>query len=165
MSFHHTIDVDAPALERGTLCAPILDRLPAWFGAGALLCATPADIDATPTLLAHVQGNLYGFLSFKRHNTYAAEIILLGVQPDAQSVGIGRALLRYLEKDLHRHEVEYVHVFLPTPEQDDKHYAKTRRFFFQQGYRPMLELPERLAANRPALLMAKKLKGGLATLF
>jgi ribosomal protein S18 acetylase RimI-like enzyme len=89
----HNVVVQGPTLGRSAVCEPILRALPAWFGIEKATRQYIQDIDALPTFLALIDGEVVGFLTLKQHTAYAAEIHVMGVRPEIHRRGVGRALV------------------------------------------------------------------------
>ena len=62
----------------------ILRSLPQWFGIEQVLIQYLEEIEKLPTLLASVEEKYAGFLTYKQHNKYAAELYLMNVYPKYQ---------------------------------------------------------------------------------
>lgn len=115
------------------------------------------DIEVLPTFLAFMDKKVIGFLTLKQHNEYATEIHVMGVYPEAHRKGIGHALLIKAEKFLERKGVEYLQVKTLSSSHPDKHYARTRAFYFAMGFRPLEEFKALCNEENPCLLMVKNL--------
>jgi len=136
---------------------PVLRLLPEWFGLEAALVQYQAEIDSLPTFLAQDGGQVLGFLSIKQHYPFAAEIYVMGVRPEAQRGGIGRALVEAAQTWLRGQQVEYLQVKTLGPSNDDAHYARTRLFYQAQGFRPLEEFKQIWDENNPCLVLVKRL--------
>jgi chloramphenicol 3-O-phosphotransferase/GNAT superfamily N-acetyltransferase len=150
-----------PDLGLAAVCEPILRALPAWFGIESAVQQYVRDIDNMPTILANGNGQALGFLTIKLHNSYAAEIHVMGVRPEAHHQGIGRALLGRTEACLCQQGIEYLQVKTLSGVHPDPGYAQTRAFYQAMGFRPLEELPEFWDAENPCLMMIKKLDAQL----
>lgn len=91
------IALAGPFYGKGEVCQSILRVLPQWFGRETALIQYLKEIEMLPTLLAVVDNECVGFLTFKQHNEYAAELYVMGVRPEYHRQGIGRALALLLE--------------------------------------------------------------------
>jgi chloramphenicol 3-O-phosphotransferase/ribosomal protein S18 acetylase RimI-like enzyme len=148
-----------PDLGLAAVCEPILRALPAWFGIERAVLQYVRDIETMPTILACVGGQVLGFLTLKVHNSYAAEIHVMGVRPEAHHQGIGRALLDRAEAYLAQQGIDYLQVKTLSAVHPDQWYAKTRAFYQAMGFCPLEELPDFWDAENPCLMMVKKLDG------
>jgi ribosomal protein S18 acetylase RimI-like enzyme len=151
------ITLQGPSLGRASLCEPILRALPEWFGIEEATRQYIRDVEAMPTFLATLDGQVVGFLTFRQHSDYAAEIHVMGVHPRAHRRGVGRALMEALEAHLQAQGIEYLQVKTLSPAHPDKNYAKTRAFYHALGFRPLEEFPDLWGEQNPCLQMIKYL--------
>lgn len=149
--------IEGPLLDQAARCEPILRALPDWFGIETAIVHFVNEIDRLPTFLALQDEQVLGFLSLKQHNSYAAEVYLIGVQMTAHRQGIGRQLMQQAEAFLQTQRVEYLQVKTLSAAHPDKGYAKTRSFYLALGFRPLEELAELWGKENPCLLMVKRL--------
>jgi GNAT superfamily N-acetyltransferase len=140
---------------RSVLCRSVLEALPEWFGIEESVEQYVRDVADLPTLAAGRDG----FLSLKVHNEAAAEIYVMGVRPDRQGHGLGTALIEAAESFLRTLGVEYLQVKTLGPSHPSAHYARTRRFYESQGFRPLEELRSVWNDENPCLIMVKHLGG------
>jgi GNAT superfamily N-acetyltransferase len=150
--------VEGPRLGQASVCEPILRSLPEWFGIEEATRQYILDIEALPTFLVTVKGQVVGFLTLKQHSEYAAEVHVMGVYPREHRKGVGRALMASAEAYLRERGVEYLQVKTLSAAHPDKNYAKTRRFYRAMGFRPLEEFPELWGAENPCLQMIKGLE-------
>jgi ribosomal protein S18 acetylase RimI-like enzyme len=149
------VNVTGPYLGQSAVCAPILHALPEWFGIPEATAEYITEIETLPTLLAHLDHQVVGFLSIKQHNSYSAELYVMGVHPSAHRKGVGRALVKTAEDKLHQQGVEFFQVKTLSSTHPDKNYAKTRAFYEAMGFRPLEEFPTLWGEHNPCLLMIK----------
>jgi ribosomal protein S18 acetylase RimI-like enzyme len=147
--------IRGPLLGQSDVCAPLLRALPQWFGIEQATLQYIQDVEALPTLVAWVGEQVVGFVSYKQHNAYAAEIHVMGVLPEMQRRGVGCALLRRAQEALRQRGVEYLQVKTLGPSHPDEGYARTRAFYRAQGFRPLEEFRELWGKDNPCLLMVK----------
>ena len=100
---------------------------------------------------------MLGFLTIQQHFPESAEVLVMGVQPEAHRQGIGKALMERAQAWLVSQGVEYLQVKTLGPSRPDAGYAGTRAFYHSLGFRPLEELPQIWDANNPCLIMVKKL--------
>jgi GNAT superfamily N-acetyltransferase len=137
-------------------CASILRALPEWFGIESAITDYVKDICRMPTYVAVCEEQVLGFLSLNRHNPYTAEIQIMAVRREFHRSGIGKALMEKAETICREISVEYLEIKTLGDSREDMYYERTRRFYFQCGFRPLEELKGVWAEN-PCLLMVKKL--------
>ena len=75
--------IRGPLLGQADVCAPILRALPQWFGIEQATLQYIQDIETLPTLTAWVGERAVGFVSFKQHNAYSAEVHVMGCRVQA----------------------------------------------------------------------------------
>jgi GNAT superfamily N-acetyltransferase len=150
--------IEGPLLNRGKVCGAIIDSLPEWFGMPESNAQYVRDIDGLPTFIAFDEGQAIGFVTAKLNNVYTAELVVMGVLPDFQHQGIGRALLIQMEAYLRRSHVEYIHVKTLGPSHPDPYYAETRYFYHAVGFRPLEEFKGIWNEDNPCLIMVKALR-------
>jgi ribosomal protein S18 acetylase RimI-like enzyme len=150
--------LQGPLLGQSSVCEPILRALPEWFGIEEATRMYIRDVEAMPTFLAAVDERVVGFLTFRQHSEYAAEVHVMGVHPEAHRRGVGRALMGAVEAHLQAEGVEYLQVKTLSPAHPDKNYAKTRAFYLALGFRPLEEFPDLWGEQNPCLQMIKALR-------
>ena len=151
------IKLVSPFSEQSKICESILRDLPQWFGIEKALIQYIEEIEKLPTLLASVENKYVGFLSFKRHNKYAAELYVMGITLKYQRHGIGSALVSHAESILRQQKIEYWQVKTISASHPDLFYAKTRAFYLAKGFRPLEEFTQLWGKDNPCLLMVKYL--------
>jgi len=153
------ITLQGPLLGQASLCEPILRALPEWFGIEEATRQYIQDVETMPTYLATVDGQVVGFLTFRQHSEYAAEVHVMGVHPRAHRRGVGRALMQALEAHLREQGIEFLQVKTLSPAHPDQNYAKTRAFYRTIGFKPLEEFPDLWDEQNPCLQMIKGLRG------
>lgn len=143
--------------EKSKICESILRGLPQWFGIEEALLNYLAEIEKLPTILASIDNEYAGFLSFKRHNKYTAELYIIAVCSKYQRQGIGRALVDRTESILCQQGFEYWQVKTLAPSHPSPFYERTRNFYLRIGFRPLEELTQLWGRDNPCLLMVKYL--------
>ena len=131
--------------------------LPDWFGIEAEIQRLAGEINRLPTFTASQGARMLGFLTIQQHFPESAEVLVMGVQPEAHRQGIGKALMERAQAWLVSQDVEYLQVKTLGPSRPDAGYAGTRAFYHSLGFRPLEELPQIWDANNPCLIMVKKL--------
>jgi ribosomal protein S18 acetylase RimI-like enzyme len=152
--------LQGPLLGQSAVCEPILRALPEWFGIGEATRQYILDVETMPTFLATVEERVVGFLTFRQHSPYAAEVHVMGVHPRAHRRGVGRALMQALEAHLREQGIEFLQVKTLSPAHPDQNYAKTRAFYRAMGFKPLEEFPDLWDEQHPCLQMIKGLWGG-----
>jgi GNAT superfamily N-acetyltransferase len=149
--------IKGPSFEMAAVCEQILHALPEWFDDEVSNAQYLKDIDSLPTLVAYAREEAVGFLTIKAHNSYSAEILVMGIRPEMHRKGVGRALVREVEKFLRRGGCEYLQVKTLSSLDLDEHYAATRKFYFAMGFRPLEDFTRLWNKENPCVLMVKRL--------
>jgi len=150
-------NITGPQLGKATDCLPILHSLPEWFGIPAAVAQYASEIDGLPTFLAVGSDQVIGFATLKQHNTYSAEVYVMGILPTMHHQGIGRELLLAAQDWLKAQAVEYLQVKTLGPSDSDLNYARTRAFYEAMGFRPLEEFKQIWDEHNPCLVMFKRL--------
>lgn len=137
-------------------------HLPEWFGVESAIVRYRESIEAMPTLVAAVGGEVVGFLTVHRHNPDAAEIHVMAARRDFRRRGVGRAMIEAAERDLRDGGVRLLQVKTLAPSREDPNYGQTRAFYRRMGFLPLEE--NRLWGDaNPCLIMVRPLgKSGCA---
>ena len=141
----------------GDLCRAILATLPTWFGVPEANDDYVATAETTPTVVARVDGDDVGLLTWITHTPYAAEVHLMAVRPERHRQGIGRTMLTFLEAHLLATGIEYLQVKTLSEAHPDEGYRLTRAFYGATGFRPLEEHPTLWGPENPALQLIKRL--------
>lgn len=149
--------IEGPQLGTTAVCTPILRSLPEWFGIEESIVRYSSEIDRLPTFLACSAEQAIGFQSLKQHSPYSAEVYVMGIRPEAQRRGIGRALMDAAHVWLRKQGVEYLQVKTLGPSNHDPNYAKTRAFYMAMGFRPLEEFKQIWDEQNPCLILVKRL--------
>ena len=118
---------------------------------------TSSVIDQLPSFLVSSSAGLIGFLSLKLHNSYSAEIYVMGILPGMHRLGIGKALVNAAQTWLKLQATEFLQVKTLGPSDPDPNYARTRAFYLAMGFRPLEEFHQIWDANNPCLILVKRL--------
>ncbi len=139
------------------ICESILRPLPQWFRIEeSVLRYVRASADL-PMLAVRNGDDAAGFLAWKRHAPYAAELYLMGVRPELHGRGIGTALVGAAEERLAVDGVEYLQVKTLGPSRPSRGYDQTRRFYEARGFRALEEIPGYWDEDNPCLIMVKRI--------
>ncbi len=151
------MDIEGPFLERSDVCEPILRSLPRWFAIERAIVHYIKDIEKMPTWIASATGEIGGFLTIKRHNTYSAEIHVMAVRSEQHRKGIGKGLIQCAEEFFRNDGAEYLQVKTLSESRPDEGYAATRAFYAAMGFRPLEEFIDLWDKDNPCLLLIKRL--------
>jgi GNAT superfamily N-acetyltransferase len=149
--------ISGPSLGQAFVCAEIFRALPDWFGIENAIQCYQQEFDHLPTFLAESDGQVTGFLSLKLHNLFSAEVYVMGVRPEAQHGGIGQALLQAAETYARSQGIEYLQVKTLGPSRSDNSYARTRKFYLAEGFRPLEEFKTIWDEQNPCLILVKRI--------
>lgn len=149
--------IEGPDPGKGSLCQPIIEDLPDWFGIPLVNQKYTREIDQLPTFVAFFHGTPVGFLTLKEHTQSAAEIYVMGVRRAEHRKGIGRLLIQACQRYLVNRQVEFLQVKTLSNSQPDENFARTRDFYQAMGFQPLEELPKFWDEANPCLVMVKYL--------
>ena len=142
--------IDNPE-ERSHIAREILDKLPEWFGIPESTAEYVTGCSQLPVWADIGDGCCRGFIAMRRTSDCAAEIFVMGVNPDFHRKGIGRALFGALRDEARRMGLAYLHV---KTVQTGKYeiYDRTNLFYRSMGFRELECLPELWDAANPCQL-------------
>ncbi len=151
------LNITGPEMGQAKLCEHILHALPQWFGIETAIVNYLSEIEGLPTFLACRSDYVVGFLTIKQHYSYSAEILVMGVLPEAHRQGIGKALIDKAEAWLKSRQIEYLQVKTLGPSNNDTNYSKTRAFYQSLGFRPLEEFRQIWNEQNPCLILVKRI--------
>ena len=141
-------------------CAAILGRLPQWFGMPDANAAYVESLGRLPAFVAldcEPPDAVVGFLALERHRPTAAEIMVMGVDPERHRRGIGHLLVMAAEARCRADGIEWLHVKTRGPSTYDDDYERTRRFYRAEGFAELYESLSEWGAENAALVLVKHL--------
>ncbi len=144
--------------EKRQIAAGILEALPEWFGIPEAVREYINGCVERPFFAATDGMKPVGFISMKENNQYTVEIYVMGVLPDYQGQGIGKALFNKAYRWAREQGYEYMQVKTLDESHPDINYAKTRSFYFSVGFRPLECIPELWSKENPCLIMVQYIK-------
>lgn len=143
--------------QKSHICDLILRILPNWFGVEASIIDYVNKTQSMPFWAAFDEEKPIGFAALKEHNRYTSEVCVMGIAPEYHRRGIGRELIKCCEACCTDNHVEYLTVKTLDGSVNSEGYAKTRRFYFSMGFRPLEVFPMHWDKDNPCLFMAKSL--------
>lgn len=143
--------------NKGQICDSILRSLPDWFGIEKAIVDYVKTVERLPTLIAKIDGEVAGFVSVEFHNSYTAEIHVMGVYERYHRHGVGRALINAAENLARKSGAEYLMVKTLGSSANHEPYDRTRQFYSSVGFRPLQEFRTIWDENNPCLVMVKKI--------
>lgn len=146
--------------EKSQVCDVILRALPDWFGIEASIAEYVQAVRNLPFFTAMDGGQAIGFDALKPHNTYTAELCVMGIVTGYHRQGIGRMLVHRCERYAIGHAMEFLTVKTLDASRPDDGYEKTRRFYHAMGFRPLEVFPTLWDPSNPCLLLAKYVSQG-----
>lgn len=145
--------------NKGNICNEILRSLPRWFGIEQAIVDYVNAVEHLPTLTAQVQEQeqVAGFIAVEFHNSYTAEIHVMGVREEFHRHGVGRALVAAAEDYSRKQGAEYFMVKTLGPSRKNQEYDQTRGFYLALGFRPLQEFKTIWDEHNPCLILVKRL--------
>ncbi|MBB6482290.1 GNAT family N-acetyltransferase [Spirochaeta isovalerica] len=145
--------------EKSNITRRILENLPEWFGDKESLEKYVNTVKGKPFYAAVEENkNSIGFLSLKLHNKYTADLYVTGILKKYHRQGIGKLLVQRAESYLMKNKYKFFMVKTLGESSSDESYAKTRKFYFSQGFYPMEEIKEIWGEKNPCLIMVKNIE-------
>lgn len=106
---------------------------PDWFDKHAIKRAIPLDIKIHLGLLAEIEDQIVGFITYSSEDG-EINITWLGVLPKLHRKGIGTALLKEVEKITRNLNVDKISIETLSEKEEFKPYEQTRAFYKKHGY-------------------------------
>lgn len=146
--------IEGPYLGKVKICERIIRSLPEWFGIEDVIQHYAIEINSLPTFLAIEDSQTLGFITFKQHTPYSAEVYVMGIMPDQHRKGDDGK-----DRDLCKKKasVEYLQVKTLGTSHPDENYAKSRTFYSAMGFRPIEEFTQIWDEHNPCLIMLKRI--------
>jgi N-acetylglutamate synthase-like GNAT family acetyltransferase len=104
-----------------------------------------------------VDGEIAGFAAIHHHNADSAELHIIAVSRECHRRGVGRLLLKRIEREAVDAGARLLEVKTLGPSREDEGYARTRKFYLAMGFIPLEETTALWGEDNPALIMVKPL--------
>ncbi len=143
--------------RKAAICDATLYALPDWFGREDSIVTYIKEVRDMPFWAAFEETRPIGFVALKKHTPYTAEICVIGILEAYHRQGIGKKLVARCEAFCAENHMEYLTVKTLDASRQDDGYAKTRKFYFAMGFRPLEIFPLLWDKDNPCLFMAKYL--------
>jgi N-acetylglutamate synthase-like GNAT family acetyltransferase len=125
-----SIKISGPYLHQGNDCEKILRNLPDWFGIEEAIVNYKNEINQLPTFIAQTKTQkTIGFISLKVHFSEAAEIYVMGINPEFHRRGIGERLVLTAQSYCKSQSIRFLQVKTLSPGRESKAYNLTRNFY------------------------------------
>lgn len=142
---------------KSKICDAILRELPDWFGVEASIIDYVDKVKGMPFYVAYDVKMPIGFIAIKIHNTYAAEVYVMGVLNKYQRSGIGTKLIAAVEEYCSSNNFHFLTVKTLADTVRFEPYERTRSFYYKLGFVPLEVFPLHWDKENPCLFMAKGL--------
>jgi GNAT superfamily N-acetyltransferase len=146
--------IEGPVALSARVAESVLRELTAWFGIEEYLLEYARQAESGVNLIAYGGDAVVGFVTLLRRTEACVEISCMGVLPDWQRRGIGRALCDATARWWERQGGRLLQVKTLGPSRPDANYERTRAFYRAQGFLPVEEFTN-LWAENPCLLMVR----------
>jgi GNAT superfamily N-acetyltransferase len=146
------------APEDAAGCDAVFACLPQFFGDPTGIADCARAVRSQPGIVAHVAGNVAGFLTLQYHFPESAELTWMAVHADHRRVGIGGAMMKDAVALAGARGARMLCVLTLGPsvaEAPGDNYEGTRRFYRTQGFVPLRELGLREWSDSHALILAR----------
>jgi GNAT superfamily N-acetyltransferase len=157
----HRATIERLLIDDAQACDAVVATLPYHFGndAGRRDCA-----DAVRTqegLVARIDDEVVGFLTFVEHSPESAEITWMAIHDAHRRRGIGRDLIEHTVRTVRVRGARFVFVLTLGPsvaEDVADGYEGTRRFYEAAGFTPLREFGLRSWDDEAALLLVRAIE-------
>lgn len=144
------------SVKKYTYTKEILESLPEWFGNKQALNDYAEKVKDLPYWgTFNENDSCVGFFAVKTHYDYTGEILVCGILPEYQHIGIGKALYSVAEKYFIQSGCKFVIVKTLSELVNFEPYARTRNFYRSVGFEPLITLTEMWDDENPCLIMLK----------
>lgn len=123
--------------EKEQISRGILLSLPHWFGIPESTKAYIRECRHMTFWAAFIEEKPAGFLAVKAHNSYSAELYVMGVLEQFHRQGVGTSLFSRCLEWARQRGYEYLQVKTLDESHPDPFYAKTRKYYQAMGFRPL----------------------------
>ncbi len=147
--------VTGPLAGHGPAVRAILTRLPEWFADPAAVEQYVAVAEQGLCWLAGSSDEPDGFVALARHFPDSAEVVAMGVLPESQRRGIGRALIERVSAWASARGIRALFVKTLGPSDPDPGYANTRAFYQSVGFIPLEATTAYWGEDAPCLLSVR----------
>src|SRR5262245_721724 len=119
---------------KANLCAGLIAELPMWFGRPESNARYISGIVDRDVLAALIDGRMQGMIALEYHLALTCNVWWLGVSPQVQRRGLGRALVERAAELARARGCRRLAVETMSPRADSPEYALTRRFYTAMGF-------------------------------
>jgi len=132
--------------------------LPEWFGVEASIAEYVDGVRDKPFYGVFDGDKAVGFVAIKVHSAHTAEVYVMGLKKAYHWRGFGKKLIRVCEDYCRWHSMIFLTVKTLAATVNNKHYARTRGFYENMGFKTLEVFPLHWDAANPCLFMAKYVK-------
>jgi GNAT superfamily N-acetyltransferase len=137
-------------------CDAIMVGLPEWFGLEAGLDDCRKAVRGPDGLVAELDGEVVGFVTWRQATPVAIEITWLAVRRDLHRRGVGRSLVEALVARAPAHGARVLTAWTVSDADPDPGYARTRQAYAAFGFMPVAEA-QIWGPENPAVLLLRPL--------
>ena len=143
--------------EKSSICNDTLRALSNWFGNEAAIIDYTEQVKEMPFYVAFDEDKPVGFVAIKIHNSYTAEVCVMGVLIEYHRQGIGKKLIKCCDDYCRENKMDFLTVKTLDASRESKSYEKTRLFYLSVGFKPLEVFPLFWDKNNACLFMAKSI--------
>jgi len=144
--------------KKQEICKKILLELPEWFGIEDAAQEYIENVSGTMFYAAKMFDEIVGFFSIFSHFPQTSEIYVCGILKSFHRLGIGKHILKEIERELVKDNINYLTVKTLSASHPDKGYAQTREFYKANGFIPLEEFKTLWGKENPCLFLVKNLE-------
>jgi N-acetylglutamate synthase-like GNAT family acetyltransferase len=145
-----------PQPSNAHIAKNILSDLPEWFGIPEALDEYVEHAQNHQMIVAEMNSEIVGFLSFYKLDEQSVEIDSMGVLKTFHRRGVGTKLIELLENFCKENHVEMIEVKTLDESHPDKNYAKTRKFYAKCGFEKV-RVTDEWGEENPCLVLHKNI--------
>ena len=143
---------------KSSICNDILRKLPDWFGNETAIVDYTNKVCKMPFYVTFENNNPIGFIAIKIHNSFTAEVCVMGILSEYHRQGIGTSLIECAEKYCISNGFKYLTVKTLDSSAIFEPYERTRNFYRKIGFIPLEVFTTFWDEENPCLFLAKHLE-------
>jgi GNAT superfamily N-acetyltransferase len=141
--------------EKSQICNDILRSVSKLFGNLKAIEKYSEWVKNMPFYAALDNEKVIGFVAVKVHNSFTAEVCVMGILEDYHRLGIGRRFIELYENYCRENKKTFLPVKTLDASADYEPYDRTRKFYESMGFVPLEVFPLYWDKDNPCLFLAK----------
>ena len=125
--------------KKESICKQIIESLPEWFDLPNINEHLWKSASVLPMICASMYDKVIGYASLKNHYDCNCEIYSLGIFPEFHRQGIGKQIIKEIERYSMKNNLRYLTVKTLAERSKNQSYSSTRAFYRQVGMQKLEE--------------------------